>query len=277
MGKEGDTAVGFGNLIWACSSWGHRLQRAELEQLVPVAVGNICSLWPEPGRGAALMLVHALSRQVSCLPRHRLWKHKALEGEPSTKALEGERLFTFHFLLFACTCRRASGWGLPTWPRRQPWSASCCWCARTSSALLLASCATRCVGGGCWLAISGRDTAALLCCCLGAFKPLSAVECRLESFPGWRRGQPTWEASACGCRMSSWRHSAATWSSTGSSCGQLTGRIWSEHSPPGPTSQAWRCCRGRARAAGELPLVGTEPLSMVDQHDSVHILISLLL
>ncbi|PRW60220.1 Tbc2 translation chloroplastic [Chlorella sorokiniana] len=53
----------FGSFIWACSSWSHRLQRSELEQLVPAAVDSICADWPEPGRGGALRLVEAMARQ----------------------------------------------------------------------------------------------------------------------------------------------------------------------------------------------------------------------
>ena len=54
----------FASLIWACSTWGHRLQHSELEQLVPVAVDSIAADWPEPGRGGALRLADALTRQV---------------------------------------------------------------------------------------------------------------------------------------------------------------------------------------------------------------------
>ncbi|PRW60376.1 RAP domain [Chlorella sorokiniana] len=51
------------SFIWACSAWGHRLQRSELEQLVSTAVDCICADWPEPGRGGALRLAGALARQ----------------------------------------------------------------------------------------------------------------------------------------------------------------------------------------------------------------------
>ncbi|PRW60544.1 alpha beta-hydrolase isoform B [Chlorella sorokiniana] len=61
-----DVAEGtlFGNFIWACSSWGHRLQRSELEQLVPAAVDNVCGNWAEKDRGGALQLCEALTRQA---------------------------------------------------------------------------------------------------------------------------------------------------------------------------------------------------------------------
>ena len=59
--------VGFANFIWACSEWGHQLQRGELEQLVLPAVESICADWPEPDRGGALRLGDGLARQVSSM------------------------------------------------------------------------------------------------------------------------------------------------------------------------------------------------------------------
>ena len=54
----------FASLIWACSHWGYRLQRSELEQLVPVAADPITAGWEEGGRGGGLQLVEALTRQA---------------------------------------------------------------------------------------------------------------------------------------------------------------------------------------------------------------------
>lgn len=53
----------YGCFIWACSTWGHRLPRSALEQLVPAAVDSICCA-DSSGRGGANQLVEALTRQV---------------------------------------------------------------------------------------------------------------------------------------------------------------------------------------------------------------------
>lgn len=58
--------VWHGSLVWACSSAGHALPAAVLEQLVPPAASAVCTAWQAGDRGAAgggILLAQGLARQ----------------------------------------------------------------------------------------------------------------------------------------------------------------------------------------------------------------------
>ena len=140
MGAKDVAEVRFTTLVWACSRWGHRLQCCELEQLVPAAVDTIAAGWAEGGRGGALRLAEALTRQVgSLLPSAGgLVASRFTEVKSSAHGM-------FH-LIFPpnLCCRLALESVRTTPPPQQLWRAACCrWCAPTLTWLLLAGCTPR--------------------------------------------------------------------------------------------------------------------------------------
>ncbi|KAI7839981.1 hypothetical protein COHA_006302 [Chlorella ohadii] len=82
------SAQALSKFLWGLAelqnTWGHQLQRGELEQLVPAAIDTVAAAWEQRGRGGAVLLAVALTRQDN---------FRAGPGCPAaTAALEGRLL-----------------------------------------------------------------------------------------------------------------------------------------------------------------------------------------